>query len=50
LSLPVTVKDTQAIYAVLIDPNLCAYPDDKDHIRVLNNQDATKAGILGGLK
>jgi len=50
LSLPVTVKDTQAIYAVLIDPNLCAYPDDKEHIRVLNNQDATKAGILGGLK
>ncbi|MFH7024791.1 MAG: hypothetical protein ACHBN1_05170 [Heteroscytonema crispum UTEX LB 1556] len=27
LSLPVTVKDTQAIYAALIDPELCAYPD-----------------------
>ncbi|MGM3307207.1 caspase family protein [Anabaena sp. WFMT] len=49
LSLPVTVKDTQAIYAALIDPELCAYPDDKDHIRILNNKDATKAGILDGL-
>lgn len=50
LSLPVTVKDTQAIYAALIDPKLCAYPDDQKHIRVLNNKDATKAGILDGLK
>jgi Caspase domain len=49
LSLPVTVKDTQAIYAALIDPELCAYPDDKDHIRVLNNQEATKAAIVDGL-
>jgi uncharacterized caspase-like protein len=49
LSLPVTVKDTQAIYAALIDPELCAYPDDKEHIRVLNNQEATKAAILDGL-
>ena len=49
LSLPVTVKDTQAIYAALIDPELCAYPDDQDHIRVLNNQEATQAAILNGL-
>ncbi|MEH1957921.1 caspase family protein [Nostoc sp.] len=49
LSLPVTVKDTQAIYAALIDPQLCAYNDDKDHIRVLNNQEANKAAILDGL-
>lgn len=49
LSLPVTVKDTQAIYAALIDPELCAYPDDKEHIRVLNNQSATKTAILDGL-
>lgn len=49
LSLPVTVKDTQAIYAALIDPELCAYPDDKDHIRVLNNQKATKTAIVDGL-
>jgi hypothetical protein len=49
LSLPVTVKDTQAIYAALIDPELCAYPDDKDHIRVLNNEEATRSAILEGL-
>ncbi|MBH8566935.1 caspase family protein [Nostoc sp. CENA67] len=49
LSLPVTVKDTQAIYAALIDPDLCAYPDNQDHIRVLNNKNATKTGILDGL-
>lgn len=49
LSLPVTVKDTQAIYAALIDPELCAYPDDKEHILVLNNGDATKFAILDGL-
>ncbi len=49
LSLPVTVKDAQAIYAALVDPELCAYPDDKEHIRVLNNQEATKAAILDGL-
>ncbi|NER99862.1 MAG: caspase family protein [Symploca sp. SIO1B1] len=50
LSLPVTVKDTQAIYAALIDPDLCAYPDDKEHIRVLNNEEATLSTILDGLK
>jgi uncharacterized caspase-like protein len=50
LSLPVTVKDTQAIYAALIDPELCAYPDDKEHIRVLNNGEATRDLILDGLK
>ncbi|MCP6758563.1 MAG: hypothetical protein NHB32_07320 [Fischerella sp. CENA71] len=44
LSLPVTVKDTQAIYAALIDPELCAYPDHQEHIRVLNNQEATRQG------
>lgn len=48
-SLPLTVKDTQAIYAALIDPGLCAYPDNQDHIRVLNNKNATKAAILDGL-
>jgi len=50
LSLPVTVKDTQAIYAALIDPELCAYPNDREHIRVLNNQEATRSKILEGLK
>ena len=50
LSLPVTVKDTQAIYAALIDPELCAYPNNKEHIRVLNNAEATRNAILDGLK
>ena len=50
LSLPVTVKDTQAMYAALIDANLCCYPDDSEHIRVLNNQNATRNGILEGLQ
>jgi uncharacterized caspase-like protein len=50
LSLSVTVKDTQAIYAALIDPELCAYPNDREHIRVLNNKEATRSRILEGLK
>lgn len=50
LSLPVTVKDTQAIYAALIDPELCAYPDNEEHIKVLNNAKATQSNILNGLK
>ena len=49
LSLPVTVKDAQAIYAILVDPGLCAYPDDADHIRVLNDKQATRSAILEGL-
>jgi hypothetical protein len=47
LSLPVTVKDTQAIYGVLTDRNLCGYPPEQ--IRVLNNDEATRDGILQGL-
>ena len=50
LSLPVTVKDTQALYKALIDPNLCAYADDGEHIRILNNENATLEGIITGLK
>ncbi|PSB04970.1 caspase family protein [Merismopedia glauca] len=49
LSLPVTVKDTQAIYAALIDSELCAYLDDQEHIRVLNNAEATRNAIFDGL-
>ncbi|NER05941.1 MAG: hypothetical protein F6K17_26815 [Okeania sp. SIO3C4] len=48
LSLPVTVKDTQAIYTALIDPELYAYSENK--IRVLNNEEATRDNILEGLK
>ncbi len=48
-SLPVTVKDIQAIRDTLIDPNLCAYPNDQQHIRLLHNFSATRRDILDGL-
>ncbi|PZV11300.1 MAG: peptidase C14 caspase catalytic subunit p20 [Leptolyngbya sp.] len=48
-SLPVTVKDAQALKAVLIDPNLCAYPSTPDHIRLLHDEGATRSAILAGL-
>ena len=46
-SLPVAVKDTQAIYNALINPGLCAYPENQ--VRLLNNQDATIKNIFNGL-
>ena len=48
-SLPATVKDLRAVRKVLTDPALCGYPDDDDHIRLLHDQGATRAAILGGL-
>lgn len=48
LSLPTTVRDTRAVYQILIDGNLCGYP--KDNIKILNNEDATKNNILQGLQ
>jgi uncharacterized caspase-like protein len=48
-SLPVTVKDINAIRAVLIDPNLCGYPSALSHIRLLQDQAATRTAILDGL-
>lgn len=48
-SLPVTVKDAQALKAVLTDANFCAYPNTPDHVRLLQNQSATHSGILDGL-
>ena len=48
-SLPVTVKDIQAIQAILTDPNLCAYPGDDRHIRLIHDETATRAAILDGL-
>jgi hypothetical protein len=48
-SLPVTVKDVQALRKILIDPNLCAYPNDDQHIRLLHDAGATCAAILEGL-
>ena len=48
-SLPVTVKDMQALRAILTDPALCGYPDDDAHIRLLHDAGATKQAILDGL-
>lgn len=48
-SLPVTVKDVQALKTVLTDPNLCAYLDDSEHIRLLQNEQTTRSAILDGL-
>ncbi len=48
-SLPVTVKDMQALRAILTDPALCGYPDDAVHIRLLHDAGATKQAILDGL-
>ncbi|MEH1967213.1 caspase family protein [Nostoc sp.] len=46
LSLPVTVKDIQALHQVLVDPNFCAYPNNRQHIRLLHDQEATRSKIL----
>jgi len=48
-SLPATVRDVQALKAVLTDPNFCAYPDNPDHLRLLHDQGATCSAILDGL-
>lgn len=49
LSLLVTVKDVQALQHILIDSNLCAYPDNDQHVRLLHDQGATRQAILEGL-
>lgn len=46
-SLPVTVKDMQALQAVLTDPGLCGYPADQ--VRLLHDEGATRQAILDGL-
>ncbi len=48
-SLPVTVKDVQALQSILTDQNLCAYPNNDQHIRLLYDAAATRAAILDGL-
>ncbi|MBN1262558.1 MAG: caspase family protein [Anaerolineae bacterium] len=48
-SLPVTVRDVQALRQLLVDPDLCGYPDDEAHVRLLTNAAAARAGILAGL-
>ncbi len=46
-SLPVTVKDIEALKSILIAPELCAYPEQ--NLRLLHDQQATFEGILDGL-
>lgn len=48
-SLPVTVKDMQALRTILTDPSLCGYPNDDAHIRLLHDASATRPAILDGL-
>ncbi len=48
-SLPVTVKDIQALQSIFTDPNLCAYVNDTRHIRLLHDAGATGNAILDGL-
>lgn len=48
-SLPVTVKDIQALKSFLTNSNLCGYIDDNDHLRLLHDQGATSQAILDGL-
>ena len=48
-SLPVTVQDMQALAACLLNPALCAYPDDAAHLRRLSDAGATRPAILDGL-
>jgi Caspase domain len=48
-SLPVTVKDMQALQQILVNPALCAYPNNDQHVRLLHDQGATQLAILEGL-
>ncbi len=48
-SLPVTVRDAQALRAILTDPGACGYPDDADHVQLLHDAGATRRAILDGL-
>ncbi len=48
-SLPVTVKDIQALKSLLTNSNLCGYVDDEQHLRLLHDKGATSQAILDGL-
>lgn len=48
-SLPVTVKDAQALVSIFTDANLCAYPNNEQHIRFLHDTDATRQAIIDGV-
>ncbi len=45
-SLPVSVRDVEELRKVLVDPHRCGYHDDPRHVRVLTNEEATRAEIV----
>jgi hypothetical protein len=47
IGMPIMVADAEAIASVLEDDRLCGYP--RNHVRVLHDAGATKAGILSAL-
>ncbi|BCL37814.1 caspase family protein [Nostoc sp. MS1] len=49
LSLPVTVKDIQALKTLLTDQNVCGYIDNDQHLCLLHDATATSENILNGL-
>ena len=48
-SLEATVRDAKAIRSILTDADLCGYPDNADHIRLLADAGATSDAIQAGL-
>ena len=48
-SLPMTVYDARAIRETLTTPDLCAWPDDEAHIRLLSDGTATRQAMQEGL-
>lgn len=49
-SLPMTVEDAQAVQSLLVDPRRCAYPAGPEHVRLLHDEQASRAAILAGLE
>ena len=49
LSLPVTVTDMQELRKILVNPALCAYPDNTQHVQLLHDENAMQSKILDGL-
>src|SRR4051794_39069335 len=45
-SLSVTIRDVDALRAVLINPSRCGYLDDPQHMFLLKNEEATKSKII----
>ena len=48
-SLPTTVNDILALKSILTAPNFCAYPNNRQHIRLLHDSSATRQNILDSL-